>query len=471
MKFSRLNLILLGIIVIFLLIAAGVYFTQTANLSKAAIEASKEGRYADQAQELQHLRIIEPWREDLPLLIADAYFLAEDYPQAAEWYTNVEMKTGLSSADDLRYGESLLKSNKTEEAREIFQHLSTDPALNAEDIQKLVGDQRKLGELEGAVKTLQYWDAENRPGNLKMKEQLALIQLVVDPMAALDTLVDLIAATPELREDYGALLGTLEDTGLDETTRWREIGTYLFNRAEWDLAEAAFSKAVQGSPKDADALAMLGQSKLMQGKDGYPDLVQAQNLDPQSRFARYFLAIYWRSRGQAGIARKYLTSLAGEEPKESLWQVELGRTAFASGDMAAALQYFQAATAGDPKKIANWQALAEFSLASGIDIDSVGETAVQQAILLDPSDPASNDLMGWLLLTKGDADNALKFLRQAVAGDPSSARNHLHLAQALRGIGDLADAKVELQAVVSLDPQSSEGLAASRLLKQLFGGN
>jgi predicted Zn-dependent protease len=124
----------------------------------------------------------------------------------------------------------------------------------------------------------------------------------------------------------------------------------------------------------------------------------------------------------------------------------------------------------DPENMSVWQALGEFCLVNGIDLKGACEAAVQQSILLGPDDPVSNDLMGWLLLTGGDPDNALKFLRKSLSKDAGSARTHLHFAQALIAVGDMQSARAELQQALSLDTGGPIGLIASRLLQQYFGG-
>ncbi len=105
---------------------------------------------------------------------------------------------------------------------------------------------------------------------------------------------------------------------------------------------------------------------------------------------------------------------------------------------------------------------------NGIDLAGTGETAVQQALLLAPDDPISNDLMGWLLLSRGDPDNALKFLIKSVSGNVTDARSRLHLAQAWWGVGEKETARQELLAALEHDPNGPVGLTAGRLLRQYF---
>jgi tetratricopeptide (TPR) repeat protein len=151
--------------------------------------------------------------------------------------------------------------------------------------------------------------------------------------------------------------------------------------------------------------------------------------------------------------------------------LELGKTAYAAGNTSGALAYFQSAANLEQDNLTSWQSLAEFCLLNGIDLEGTGETAVQRSLLIAPDDPVSNDLMGWLLLSRGDPDNALKFLKKSVAAENSSAQSRLHLAQAFWGVGDAESARQEFQAALTLDPEGSVGLAAGRFLKQYFPGN
>jgi tetratricopeptide (TPR) repeat protein len=303
-----------------------------------------------------------------------------------------------------------------------------------------------------------------------MAWKAATLQAVLHPEDALSVILRLTAEMPNLRQKLDPLIEILEKINQADSESWFEIGRFLFDNQEWDLAENAFLQSTRLRPGDSEGWAMLGESKLMQEEEGYPDLVKAIRLNERSRLGRYFLAKYWRERGQIGIAMKYLESMAAEEPGESLWKIELAKTAYLGGDTANALVFYQSAAKIDPGNIRVWQALGEFCLVNGIDLKGACEAAVQQSILLGPDDPVSNDLMGWLLLAGGDPDNALKFMLNSLSKDAGSARSHLHYAQALIGVGDMQSAKEELQQALSLDTGGPVGLTAGRLLQQYFGG-
>jgi tetratricopeptide (TPR) repeat protein len=468
MIFRRVILGLLVFTAIMVMIAAGSYFYADRNLQNLSDQAEKENRYQDQIGYLTDLAGREPWRKNISTQIANAYFESGDYVNATVWFEKTGFRTELSFEDEFHYGYSLMELGNVDTARKVFSKLGATPGRTEDEYFQLVLSQRKIGDLDGALSTIKIWEKESGSASENLNYQLGLIRVFSDPDSAASTLLLATAKNAELRTRLEPLIQTLISTDIKVGDRWYLIGQALFDLREWDLSEKAFSKSSESNPKNAEGWAMLGQTRELQEKDGYSDLVKALNLNPGSRLGRYFLAVYWRDRGQWEIAKKYLTDLSLEEPGESLWQLEIGKTSYAAGDLTAALEHFQSAVKLDPENVTYWQTIAEFSLGNGIDIDGVGEGAVQKSVLLTPKNPISNDLMGWLFLIRGDYDNSAKFLRQSVASDPEFARARLHYGQALQGLGDLDSARMELIKAVSLDPTGTVGLTANRLLERYF---
>jgi tetratricopeptide (TPR) repeat protein len=468
MIFRRVILGLLAFTVIIVMIAAGSYFYTDRNLQTLSDQAGMENRFQDQIGYLTDLAGREPWRKNISAQIANAYYQSGDYVNAAVWFEKADFRTELSFEDEFLYGYSLMELGLAETAQKVFRKLGATPGREEDDYFQLVLSLRRIGDLDGALSTIKIWEKESGSSSENLNYQIGLIQVFSDPDSAASSLLSASAMNPEHRTQLEPLIQTLISTEIKAGDRWYQIGQALFDLREWDLAEKAFSKSSEANPKNGEGWAMLGQTRELQEKDGYPDLVKALELNPSTRLGRYFLSVYWRDRGQWEISKKYLTDLSLEEPHESLWQLELGKTSYIAGDLTAALEHFQSAANLDPENVTTWQTIAEFSLGNGIDIDGVGEGAVQKSMLLAPKNPISNDLMGWLFLIRGDYDNAAKFLRQTVAGDPGFARGRLHYGQALQGLGDLDFARMELMKAVSLDPLGPVGLTANRLLERYF---
>lgn len=463
--------IMMGAILICVIVTWGFYTNRVEATKQKAETADEEERYSDEAEALLELARLEPWRKELPGMAAGAFFLAGDFDNAAVWYSKALASMPLGQTAKFQYGLVLSRIGKPEEARSVLSSINPLLELTGPETQELSQVWRNLGNPEVALYVLEEWLSNGDLPATEMGWDYAVLSAVLNSESALPVIMSVSSDIPQLREKLTPLITILNSTGHKDPARWTGVGRYLFENLEWDLAEIAFNKVIHLKPSDSESWAMLGQSKLMQGKEGYPDLVKAIEINDRSRLGRYFLAKYWRDRGQVSISRNYLESLSSEEPREPLWLLELGKTAYAAGDTSGALEYFQSAANLDQDNLTSWQSLAEFCLLNGIDLEGTGETAVQRSLLIAPDDPVSNDLMGWLLLSRGDPDNALKFLKKSVAAENSSARSRLHLAQAFWGVGDAESARQEFQAALTLDLEGSVGLAAGRLLNQYFPGN
>jgi Flp pilus assembly protein TadD len=211
----------------------------------------------------------------------------------------------------------------------------------------------------------------------------------------------------------------------------------------------------------------LGETKEQLGEDGYPELVTAQKLNPNSSFVKATLSLYWRRAGHPEVALLYLHDLAQAEPNNSTWQIELAQTSVEMRDMISALSYFQSATNINPENASTWQKTAEFCLTYDIDLEGQGARAIDQAMKLAPDDAISQDLMGWKLLKSGDFDNAAKFFRKALSIDYNNARAHMHLGQALMNMDQKSEAQIELRKAIDISNDEGIKEMAQRLLEQL----
>jgi tetratricopeptide (TPR) repeat protein len=111
--------------------------------------------------------------------------------------------------------------------------------------------------------------------------------------------------------------------------------------------------------------------------------------------------------------------------------------------------------------------LARFSIENSMEAREVGLPAARMALLLQPDDPATLDLMGWTMMYFHDWASAERFLQQAIQRDADFVSAHLHLGQLYVQTGQYALAKKHLLQVVSLDQTGFAGVVAQRLLDGL----
>ena len=72
----------------------------------------------------------------------------------------------------------------------------------------------------------------------------------------------------------------------------------------------------------------------------------------------------------------------------------------------------------------------------------------RRALALAPQSPYVNDTLGWILVQNGQAEEGLRYLREAVARQSDVPVTRYHLAVALNDLGRHSEAVKELGAVL-----------------------
>ena len=213
-----------------------------------AYQAGSEARYSEQADLLQDLYQLQPWQNGLTVQIADAYFQGEDYAHAVTWYTRADEASLLNATERLRLGQSLVQTGRIDEAKVIFTELGTRSDLTAENVSTLSQEWRNLGDLEESLSTILDWiSAGNQPDEM-MAWNAATLQAVILPEDALSVILRLTAEMPNLRDELFPLIEIFEKINYADSERWFEIGRFLFENQEWDLAENAFLQSTRLRP-------------------------------------------------------------------------------------------------------------------------------------------------------------------------------------------------------------------------------
>ena len=148
----------------------------------------------------------------------------------------------------------------------------------------------------------------------------------------------------------------------------------------------------------------------------------------------------------------------------------LGEAYEETGDLVAALEYYQNATELSPNEATFWRALAEFSLRNNLDLAGTGLPAARRLVELDNDDWQSDDIAGQILLETDDLVGAEALLKKAIELDPTQAAPFLHLGLLYMQTGDRdrAAALSNLNQAKDFDPDGQHGWQASRLLEQYF---
>jgi predicted Zn-dependent protease len=93
----------------------------------------------------------------------------------------------------------------------------------------------------------------------------------------------------------------------------------------------------------------------------------------------------------------------------------------------------------------------------------------EQALKLQPDNPAIMDTLGWTLVQQGQSERGIKLLQQALSRMPDAAEIQYHLAAAYAGMGDDGRARQELKRLLDSGRAFPQEKQAQDMLKQLGG--
>ena len=335
--------------------------------------------------------------------------------------------------------------------------------------ERLVQVQRARKDNSAVLKTLRAWRMAE-PQNPQVAYLLGLQLSAASPEEALPLLLEAsekdssyTPAVQMVRRGLG--LAAAAD---DPSYGWLMIGRSLGSIGQWDIALEAFQRAVESSPSYAEAWAFLGEARYHVDGSGKTDLDRASELNASSPVVKALAALYWRRHGEPVKALPYLQAIAGQEPSEPTWQVEIGNTLVEIGDLEAAHQAYQKALDLAPTNSLYWQILANFSAQYNVNIPGVGLPAARQAVLLAPDDSDALDTMGWVMALLGDAASAEQFLQRALNINATNALASLHLGQIYLQ-KDSERAYPYLKRALALDQEGPVGNIARRLLLRYYG--
>lgn len=188
------------------------------------------------------------------------------------------------------------------------------------------------------------------------------------------------------------------------------LGLCYLNARQYDEARASFAAEFKVPPESAAAYLFLGRQLMLAQLPELAALAagKALTLDPQLPMAHFMQGEIFLFKSQTD----------------------------------AALKEFEAERALNPVYAPVYERLGD--LYSRVGELAEAQEVLMKALSLERSSTGPFILMGKVLLRRGDAEDALLYLRHAERMDPANVMTHTLLGQAYRGIGDDAKAKAEI---------------------------
>ena len=155
--------------------------------------------------------------------------------------------------------------------------------------------------------------------------------------------------------------------------------------------------------------------------------------------------------GKPQDADRYLAAWIKDKPDDMVARGYLAETQMAAGKDQDAIASYQRIIQSLPNNAIALNNLAGLYQRGG---DPRARATAEQALKLDPDNPAVQDTAGWILVEQGEVQRGLEQLRKAVAKLPRNENVRYHHAVALARSGDKAAARTELERLLRDAPRS-----------------
>lgn len=445
--------------------------------------ASSFGSYGDAITRVSTILTFVPERSDLWELLGRYALQSGDFSSALSYFERAAQTGKLSLPAQIYLGDAKMLSGDLSSAITIWEDVLRVINSSPDILARLAQAYQEQGDYPKAITALKAL-VKLQPTDAQHLYQLGLLLTAEEPSNASPYLINAAQINPDFSQSAESIRQKIDTAGLADDPAYLhlEAGRSLAALNYWDLAFRAFQHTTQIRPDYAEGWAYLGEA--LQHKTNHQDparspisgssndeakksLEKALELDPDSITANTFMALYWQRQERNDLALVYLHNAADIAPKNATLQVEIGNTLASIGNLNAAYSYYQHAVDLAPRDPSFWRSLASFSVKYEYQVRQIALPAARQAILINPQDLDSLDMMGQVFTLLNDRLSAQRFLQRALQIDPGFAPARLHLGLVLMIDGDTTHAREQLSLALSLsDPNSSVADQAERLLQR-----
>lgn len=347
-----------------------------------------------------------------------------------------------------------LGRGKTEDAVKSLNSVLSDAPANVDAILSLGRLYCAMGKPDGAIALYRKKAAMN-PQLLVVRAELA----------------GLLMSTGRISEGYDAAM-KLNEADPGNVSSALVLSDMFLNQGILTLAEDYARKALRSNPNIIEGHRLLTRIFMKRGEidKALNYLRRISPMLPDDFETQLRLAICLEMKGETDKAEQRLKTLTMRAPESPLPHLHLGELYARHKQTDKAIACFRRAVARKPENEDALNNLATVLLDSAKDDKSVLDEATQYAARaweLAPGNPAIADTLGWAHCRKANYDEALTILSFAAKKAASSPEVRYHIACALRGKGQSAKAREQLEAALSLSTDFPGAEAAKALLDEL----
>ena len=188
---------------------------------------------------------------------------------------------------------------------------------------------------------------------------------------------------------------------------------------------------------------------------------EAQRLRPSARNLLNLVQLH-TATGRRSKAQALMREWLNDRPRSLLVAIALAESHLAANELDAARVAYERVLAIDARNAGALNNLATVLQRQG---DQRALDFARQAHALAPEVAEINDTLGWVLVSQGEAQEGLRFLREAFARQGQNPEIRYHIAEALAALGRDGEARRELKAALKLS-QTFPGAEQARALQK-----
>jgi tetratricopeptide (TPR) repeat protein len=445
-------------------------------LLKNAHLAVESGEWSSAATRLANAANYYPWRVELNIDAAHAAFEAGDPKAAIEYLERPGTFSSLTTDDLLLLGDAYYQSGNTAKAEATWRS-AADLGNSVQAIQRLADLSLEQKDYASAANLMQTMLSLN-PAEVSLYYQVGLLYASSNPLKALTFLAQAADIDPSNASNAQELYDIIRTANLFDKPAYTQLasGRRLAEMGEWAMASEAFKHATELDPGYADAWAFLGEAQQQlniqevgsSSEAGLTELEHAVQLDSGSILANTFMGLYWERQQDYSQAQYYLKQAIANSPDDPYLYTELGNILSKAGDLPTAQSAFEKAITLAPQDPLFYRLKAEFALENQIQIRELALPPARQALMLNPNNPDSLDLMAKIMLELQDYYSAESYAQAAINADPGYTPAYLHLGTAYLYRGEADKARKWLDLAIKQDPGSWVAAQATRMIDYYF---
>jgi tetratricopeptide (TPR) repeat protein len=366
----------------------------------------------------------------------------------------------------LNLGKLLLTTNRTSEALQIFQSAHrlaperTDINLHLATLHANTGDYQQALEY---LRLIPRSTATDDYFPVLLKSLIGLNRLEEARQLASE-FSELRSSNPEVQAEFALLLakGGLSDQALIllEAARRQTpasfpvlygLGIINASRKRYDKAEENLSEALKIKPDDVTTLRALANVARATGnlEKSLANLVEARRIAPDAPEVLYDFGVTALRMDLFLDAIPVFEQLHRAYPRQPAYLYALAAARWKKGETVETAQLMKSYVALQPRDASGFYLLGAALLRQ--ELITEARAALQRSLSLK-GDPDTEYLIAVSFEKEGNRDAAVNIFRQVVHSRPDHAAAHAALGAAHREAGNYAEARIELERAVELDP-------------------